>query len=652
MRDFFLCTLLLLVVSCNPVQVDAKIKMAKLFTDHAVLQRNIPVPVWGWADPTDKIVVTFNEKTYRATPDSNGKWMVKLKAQAAGGPYKMNIAGQDDQIVLKDILVGDVWLCSGQSNMEWAVGTSNNVAEEMRNATDSKIRHFKIPRAGDFLPSDTLDGGTWVVNSPKTVGNFTAVGYFFARDIRKQHDIPIGLLNSSWGGSRIEPWMSPESNGYASVDQSSVEIKAYLDSIESSTRAFLHEKIGNLPGKDLGMDSKNRPVWASAKLDDSNWKTIELPNIWEAVGYERLDGIVWFRKTITLSEKEAQSDMTLGLAMIDDADLTFINGKAAGKTQGYNIPRSYKIPARLLKTGENVIAIRVEDTGGGGGFHGAPNLLFYETAAGRTSLAGEWKFQISRVDMGSAFQQNQIETLLYHKMIHPILNFPIKGALWYQGESNAGWENAIAYREQFPEMIKDWRKRWNIGDFPFYWVQLANYQAAVPEPGESTWALLREAQNMTLKLPNTAQAVIIDIGEADDIHPRNKQDVGWRLALAARKFEYGEDLVYSGPQFQSMEAVESTLVLSFDHVGSGIFAKGNDKTLQGFAIAGADHKFYWAKATIVDDKVIVSHPKIKSPVAVRYAWADNPDKANLYNREGLPASPFRTDDWKIWETWE
>lgn len=559
----------------------------------------------------------------------------------------MTIAGKSETITLENIMVGDVWVCSGQSNMEWDLQNSNNAKEEIANANDKMIRHFKVSRTYSDKPEEKLEGGPWQVASPEVAGSFTAVGYFFAKNLRQEENVTIGLLNTSWGGSRLEPWMSADALGFPDAKGVLTKIRQDQEKQMQAAKENLIKHLGKLPEKDEGLQGE-KAVWAAADLNESDWNTMELPSLWEQRGLANLDGIVWFRKTIELSEAEAAAGITLGLGKIDDADITWVNGQKVGETNGYNTDRVYEVPASVLKSGKNVITFRAEDTGGGGGVHGGADLMYVKTSAGERPLSGEWKYKIGEARFSAAVTGiHQTPTVLYNKMIHPMLDFPIKGAIWYQGESNTGGEDAYKYRDLFAKMIKDWRQRWNSGEFPFLYVQLANFMQPQAEPGESGWAMLRESQTKTLSsTPNTGQAVIIDIGEANDIHPRNKQDVGYRLALAAQKVAYGKnDIVYSGPIYKSMKKDGNKIRLGFDHVGSGLMAKDKYGYLKSFAIAGADKKFVWAQAIIDGEEVVVWSDKVPNPVAVRYAWADNPDDANFYNKEGLPASPFRTDEW-------
>lgn len=633
----------IILLACLPFLSSAKIRLSQLICDHMVMQRNQPVNLWGWAKEGMTIQVMFQNQTYESiAAGTTGEWTVTLPAMPAGGPYVLTIKDEGETLTIKDVWLGDVWICSGQSNMEWMVKGSNNAAKEIATTKDQKIRHFKVPKSYSFEPEATLAGGTWEVAAPETVGDFTAVGFFFARELRKHHDVAIGLINTSWGGSRIEPWMSGEALGYESPKETMLEMKREMDAETSTMRKAMEARLGHFPTEDMGMKGQDA-IWAASDWDDGDWETMKLPGLWEGQGWDKLDGVVWFRKTIHLSEAEANRGGTLHLGKIDDSDITWVNGQHVGAMESaWSSERIYPVAAEVLTAGANVITVRVEDSGYGGGFHGKSSGMYYEVGDEQKSLSTAWKYKIGKAILSTAQQHHHTPMLLYNKMIHPILNYPIKGALWYQGESNTGKEDAIAYRQLFPAMIKDWRSRWNCGDFPFLFVQLANFGAKQTAPEESGWAVLRESQSQTLDLVNTGQAVIIDIGEAEDIHPQNKQDVGYRLALAARHFAHGEKLIYSGPVYQSMKIEGNKIRLHFSDRGSGLLAK--NKELQGFAIAGKDQKYVWAKAEIDGETVLVWSDAVSNPVSVRYAWEDNPETANLYNKEGLPASPFRTDE--------
>jgi len=633
-RHSLFCLLTFFIV----LSAQAQLKVAEIYTSNMVLQRNQEVPVWGWAKKNSRVNVKFDDVQIVTKANKKGRWFAKLPKMEAGGPHRLEVSDKSDSFIFENILVGDVWLLSGQSNMEWTVANSNDAEEEIRNSTDPLIRHFKVPHGWDKTPQEHLEGGPWQPAGPNTTANFSAVGYYFARELRKKVDVPIGLLNSSWGGSRIEPWMRSETLG----DFVEGDIDAYLVKKEEEQKAAMQE-----------LEKKVAPLLTATEIEqakkpgfnDEEWSDVSLPGLWEEGGYVGLDGIVWLRKVINLSREEAENGLTLNLAMIDDNDWTYMNGEMVGSTASYNALRSYEVGADHLKEGENIIFIKVEDTGGGGGLYGSGEELYYKSSAGTHSLVGDWKMKVEKVATAPAagFRPNQTATVLYNKMIAPITNFPIKGVLWYQGESNANAEGAYVYRELFKTMISDWRTLWGLGDFPFLWVQLANFMQPDATPAESSWAVLRESQSEALSLPATGEAVIIDIGEANDIHPRNKQDVGYRLSLAARKIAYDEDIVYSGPVYKDSKIEESSIIVAFDHIGSGLHIKDKYGYVKGFAIAGADKKFVWATASVIGDKIRVWSEEVTDPKYVRYAWGNNPDDANVYNAEGLPAQPFRTD---------
>ncbi|MCJ7754142.1 MAG: beta galactosidase jelly roll domain-containing protein, partial [Thermoanaerobaculales bacterium] len=576
--------------------------------------------------------------------DAMGRWRAEIPPMPAGGPYELTIASDGQDLSVGNVLVGDVWICSGQSNMEWTVADSMNAAREIEAAHDPEIRHFKVPRSWAEEPEASLAGGSWEAADPSHVGAFTAVGYFFARELRRHHDVPIGLINTSWGGSRIEPWMSAGSLGLDTDSMAEVLAAEKVD--ELGTLRAIRARIGDLPDTDHGLVD-GRALWADPGLDDSSWQKMGTTSVWEEQGWEGMDGVAWYRTTFNLTAEEAETEIHLALGTIDDSDTTWVNGHEVGRTMlAWNKPRVYAVHPATLKEGRNVIAVRVEDTGGGGGLYGDSDQRYVEIAGTKRPLAGPWRFQVGLVTINTDYRKNQVPTVLYNKMVHPLLPYPVAGFLWYQGESNAGHDDALAYRTLFTTMIQEWRAGWGLGELPFLWAQLANYMAAADRPGDSDWAVLRESQSAALTLPKTAQAAIIDIGDADDIHPRNKQEVGRRLALAARGVAYGEEIVFSGPVYRSHVVQDGRVIIDFDHAGGGLVARGNAKgKLAEFAIAGADRHFVWAEAIVENNRVVVWSDEVQEPTAVRYAWADNPDSANLYNLEGLPASPFRTDSW-------
>ena len=638
----------------------ATVRLPALVGSHMVLQRVRLVPVWGWAAPGEQVSVTFRGKTYAASlPDASGRWQVTLPATPAGGPYTITVKGQNT-IELTDVLVGDVWLASGQSNMQMPVKDHpggyqpvQQADQEIAAANWPTIRFFTVNQTVAYRPQAEVAGSGWQVCSPATVAQLSAVAYFFGRELYKKYSVPMGLLVSSWGGTPAESWVSAE--GLAAFPEFGAQLASFASkttSLNDDQRAYetkQRELLRNIRAYDKGYLA-NGQTWAAPTFDARAWPTMPVPGAWEsAPGLGTYDGVVWFRKEIDLPASLASQPLTLALGKVDDADSTYINGVRVGYTSAYNQPRAYQVPAGLLRPGRNVIAVRVLDTGGGGGITGEPAEVALRGASQTLPLAGPWQYQVGLdpKDQPAAPAPGGAEhapTTLYNGMIAPLQPFAVKGVIWYQGESNA--DRAEQYRTLFPGLIADWRRRFGQPELPFLFVQLASFMAAHPEPTESAWAELREAQALTLHVPHTGLATAIDIGEAGDIHPHNKQEVGRRLALAAEHVAYGDNkLVYSGPAYASMSPAGPAIRVKFTQLGSGLAAKGG-AALQGFAVAGADHKFHWATARVVGNEVEVRSPDVPQPVAVRYDWADNPN-GNLTNKEGLPALPFRTDTWPL-----
>ncbi len=618
-----------------------------LFTDHVVLQRDLPVPVWGWTEPGGRVKVTLAGQSVETTADDQGKWMARLGPYPAGGPHAMAVTGPK-QAEVKDILVGDVWLCSGQSNMEWSVNHADRGPMEVAAADHPRIRLFTVPQKAAVEPQILVDAA-WEVCSPKAVAEFSAVGYFFGRDLQRELNVPIGLIDSSWGGTVAEAWAS--AGGLEPLGDFAGALGAVRAEKDEEGKPPLRlDQAMAAWWKKNDPGSSEQPPWSDPRFDDTAWKSMDLPGHWEDRGLANFDGIAWFRKEVELPQAWDGKELTLTLGAIDDRETTFVNGVEVGQTNRHDINRRYKVPAGVARGGRNVVAVRVLDTGGNGGFAGPKDEMRLTLAGDEktepVALAGAWAFrgsspmgELSTPPDSPGSNPNRV-TVLYNGMIAPLRPFPIKGAIWYQGEANAG--RPAQYRRLLPAMIRDWRTQLESGEFSFFIVQLANFMRRKPEPGESQWAELREAQTLTAKnLPRTGLALAIDIGDAADIHPTNKQEVGRRLALEALAKTYGKDVESSGPVFKAMESKEHAVRLSFDHLGGGLVAGGGGK-LEGFAVAGEDGQFAWADATIEGDAVVVSSPKVEKPRAVRYAWADNP-ACNLYNQAGLPAVPFRTD---------
>jgi len=616
----------------------AAVTLPKVFTSNMVLQRDKPIKIWGWAGKGEKVTVQFNGKKVIVSADKNGDWAATLPAMQTGGPFELQVNGKNN-IVLSNILIGDVYICSGQSNMEFALKQANNAAQEIAASSYPTIRLFTVKKAMSFAEQKDVQAEQWEECGPSSSGDFSAVAYFFARKLIKDIHIPIGLIHSSWGGTNIETWTSwdimSKTADYSKIDL--VKMEADRAATAKRQQAF-QESLKN--------DRGDAEKWYDPSANISGWKNIKLPQAWEQTEIGNADGIVWFKKEFELPASLVGKKATLNLGPIDDNDVTYINGKQVGAINGWNTDRVYEIDPAALAVGKNSIIVKVTDNGGGGGLYGKPDQLYLQSGNEKINLAGDWQYKASALNTSFGLADsgpNSFPSQLYNAMIAPLIQFPIAGAIWYQGEANAG--EAYKYRTLFPGMINNWRNKWGY-NFPFLWVQLANFMKADSLPVQSEWAELREAQNMTLQVPQTGQAVIIDIGEALDIHPKNKQDVGYRLALSAEKLVYGKDIVYSGPVYQSMKTETNKIILQFSNTGSGLVAKDKYGYLKGFAIAGSDQHFVWANATIDGDKVVVWSSAVPAPVAVRYAWANNPDDANLYNKEGLPASPFRTDKWK------
>ena len=649
------------------VPVWADVELADVYGDYVVLQRGMVVPVWGQAVPGEEVTVEFAGQKKTTTANDAGDWMIELDALAVGGPHKMTIKG-DSTFVLENILVGEVWICSGQSNMQWPVRAAMNASEEIEAAQYPEIRFFTVTRKVSDELEENLEG-EWQVCGPQSVGEFSAVGYFFGRTLHRDLGVPIGLIHSSWGGTPAEAWTPrPVLEAHADFHPILERYKEAFAKYPEASKDYedrlaqweAQREEGTL--QDRHVDPGNvgfAKGWAELDHDVSEWKEMELPQLWEKT--MDIDGAVWFRREVSIPEAWSGKDLDLSLGAIDDFDVTYFNGIKVGemdeKTAGWwTHPRHYTVPGELVKAGRAVIAVRIFDHFAGGGFRGVSTdmKLMPQGEEESISLAGSWNYQVEVALDPGKLAPNRRPTApfgpghphspsgLYNAMIHPLIPYAIRGAIWYQGESNAG--RAYQYRTLFPAMIRAWRDRWNQGNFPFLFVQLANFMPIQPDPAESAWAELREAQLMALSLPNTGMATIIDIGEARDIHPKNKQDVGKRLAWWALVKSYGKDLVYSGPLYESMQIEENRVRLTFQHVGGGLIAKGGGP-LKGFAMAGEDSQFVWADAVIEGNTVVVSSKAVDAPVAVRYAWADNPE-CNLYNKEGLPASPFRTDQWK------
>jgi len=640
-----------LIILLLSTYLHGNVKLPALISDGMVLQRDSRINIWGWASPGEKVQIKLNNKTIRTVADPDGDWKIVMPQMKAGGPYKMEVKG-NNSIIIENILIGDVWFCSGQSNM---VLTMERVKEkypdDIASAFYPEIRNFFIPAASDVTSiHKDLPTGKWVSASPEKVLGFGAVAFFFARSIYNEYKVPVGIINSSVGGTPIEAWISED--GMKEFPELAERIESFKDTAflnpiirsagrknESSRKASDNSKLTD---KGLG----GPKPWYDVTYLPEAWHKFWLPGYWDDQGVKGLNGTVWFRKEINVPVSMTGKSAKLFLGRIVDADDVYVNGAFSGSITYQYPPRRYTLPAGLLRPGKNLIVVRVTNNAGKGGF--VPDKA-YCLVAGNDSidLRGEWLYKVGQVFRPDAsgsgtdypvFTMQNEPTGLYNTMVAPATQYRIKGILWYQGEANTG--KPLEYRQLLPALIDDWRNKWQQGPVPFLFVQLPNFMEVQYLPSESQWAELRFGQLKSLSVPNTAMAVTIDAGEWNDIHPLEKKVVGERLALAARKLAYGnEKVVFSGPVYKSMTKEGNRLTIEFDHIGSGIMVKGGGD-LNWFAVAGPDRKFVWAKAIIENNHVIVSCDEIPDPVYVRYAWADNPEGANLYNIEGLPASPF------------
>lgn len=646
-KNIFLLTLCLFVYNA----LSAKVLLPSVISDNMVLQQQALVSFWGSASSKNQIRLStsWDNKTYLGETDKSGNWKISIHTPSFGGPYHVTIT-DNESITLKNIMIGDVWFCSGQSNMEMPLagwGKVNNYQKEIAAAKYPEIRLLQVDHITSRSPlaEASVSAGGWQPCSPQSVPEFSATAYFFAREVYRKTGIPIGLIHSSWGGTVAQAWVSEKSLG--SLNAFSAELKRN----RKLSRALAENDLDMLDTqwkkeilrKDKGFD-KGHYKWVTGN-EVEGWKKMNVPSQWETTALPDFDGIVYIQKKIIIPETGVLTSATLSLGKIDDNDITFLDGKIVGSTEGYDNKREYEIGKELLAPGEHTITVRVFDNGGGGGMYGNPTDFFLDLKNGsKIDLSGDWRYKIG-LDLkkvgpspGAGWTNNS-PTGLFNAMVNPFKYFAIRGVIWYQGESNAeSTQQALLYHKLFPLLIKDWRNNWKNEKLPFIFTQLANYKQRRTEPMESDWAELRSAQFKALRIPNTAMVVTIDIGEASDIHPKNKQDVGKRLGLAALSLVYNLPLESSGPLYRIAKIKSSSIELSFDHA---IGIRSEKGPLKGFEIAGKDRHFYPAQAVVDGERVLVSSPQVNEPFYVRYGWGDNPD-TNLTNSSGLPASPFQT----------
>ena len=636
------CLLILLILSFSVVK--SQLKLAGIFGNHMVIQQGMQAPVWGKADPGATVRVDFAGYTTTAKADKDGKWMLRMPELPAGGPFEMKVSS-NSKLTLTDIMVGEVWLASGQSNMAMATSSTNIDANRSEAEDDYKsIRLFTVPDATASIPLNDITTTEWKICNKATVKDFSAVGYFFGRELFNHLKTPVGIINVSKGATNVEAWMS--ANMLASIPEFRNKVLT-RDNDLGKWNAFVKKSQEAEKYREVTAQTANKGVQAGVNLlkyKDDDWKKATAPMDMSALGLNGYWGFVWIRKYIDLTEADIKEELTTHLVVSSNYNTFYFNGVEIGKGKNELGPKELSIPKKLLQAGKNVLAIKMVVYWGTAtiGLKGEEANLFTSNTHRKILLDGEWLYNSSiEPELPKWQDYYNKDNVLYNARIAPIIPFGIKGVLWYQGEANAG--RAALYKRLFPMLIEDWRVRWKQGYLPFLYVQLANYKEKKDNPVEDDWAELREAQLQTLSNPNTGMASAIDIGDANDIHPKNKLEVGKRLFLAARKIAYQEDLVYSGPTYDSMKVEGSKIRIYFSSTGSGLIAK-NNTDLKGFSIAGADKKFFWANAVIKGNEVEISCDKVVNPLAVRYSWESNPD-GNLYNKEGLPASPFRTDQW-------
>lgn len=617
----------------------ADIRLHNIFQSNMVLQREMPCKIWGWAGKGEQITLTLEGIAYKTTAAKDGKWMIILPSHAAGGPFDISVKG-NNTIELKNVLFGDIWLCGGQSNMQFRVSEIGYKEADAKRDNNNNIRLFTAGLAIDYVPQDTLSGGQWKICDTNSIQEFSAVAFFFGRHLQENLQVPVGLISDNLGATSVETWMS------AGALEPFPQFKDYYDLYLAPGKSFKEineafEKIKPAWEKtyycanDPGMDQK----WFEPATDISDWKEIDVPGYWDNDELKDFDGSVWMRRTFDLPAGYNQKSFRISLGQLDDYDITWVNGHKIGETFGNYNWRNYDVPDSLLKPANNTLVVRVFDAGNKGGIYN----MFWDPR-----LAGKWKYKKGAV-ISADFKKPLVvnnyifgtPALLYNGCIAPLTNLLIKGVIWYQGEGNA--DRAQEYRSLFPAFIKDWRKQFKQDSLPFLFVQLANYMAEPKQPGNSEWAELRDAQASALSLPNTGMATAIDIGDANDIHPKNKKDVGVRLALSALKNIYHVDTAYSSAVYDRMEIKNDSIVISFKE-NPALISKDKYGYITGFAITGKDNIFHWAQAYISNNNIVVYSRAVTSPVAVRYAWADNPGTLNLYTDKGLPVVPFRTDD--------
>ncbi|MCB0518787.1 MAG: beta galactosidase jelly roll domain-containing protein [Lewinellaceae bacterium] len=628
--------------ACKP-STRSSLQLHSLFNDNAVLQRNVPIPVYGTAQPAATVTVALNGQSKNGKADSSGRWMIKLDPEQAGGPYDLEVRSGKEKRVVHNILVGEVWLCSGQSNMDMKLQGTDRAELVIHEADHPLLRYFKIPWRISFEPLDFLEA-EWQVCSPSNAGDLSAVAYYFARELMDSLQVPVGVIIASYSASNVETFTSLESfatlKDYKDLKPLGLDFPEYYQKrckqvVEDSLKAHgaAPPFFGN-PGDG----------WQQATFDDSNWAKVDCPGKLERY-FPKMDGQFYFRKRFSLPDGLANSGAVVHF-QADDNDVAWVNGKEIGTSSGFLVKRAYPVEAAILRKADNILAISVEDTGQSGGLTGSPEDLVITGAANYSlPMSGDWSVFITEPKFNYEITQNDYPGLIFNAMIHPLTRYAIKGVTWYQGESNI--TTAEQYKTTFPLLIRDWRRQWGQDSLPFHFIQLSAYGRNGENSNVgSDWAELREAQAAALSLPNTTMTVTIDLGEIDNIHPTNKADVGKRLAANVLYQTYHKKMPHACPRYSRMEVSGGKTTVYFTNIGSGLVCHGGAGKAGGFEVAGADRIFYVAEANVEEDKVVIFSDKVSDPVSVRYAWANFPaGPLNLYNKEGFPAEPFRTDNW-------
>jgi len=615
--------------------------VSPIFGDNMVLQRGKVNTLWGWAEPGDKVNVEIGDVRATGVAGSDRRWEVKIQPPPAGGPYTVRIIGRQT-VELHNVLVGDVWLCGGQSNMGLPLRFTLNGEEVAKTANYPDIRFVNVEGHSAYRHTD-LAGGKWSAVTPETANWISAVAFYFARKVQGQMQIPIGLVLDDMGGTPAETWTSAEAlRSLKDFDLPLAELQRLAASGAPEYGNFVMHWYDE---NDIGLKGK----WASPDIDDSQWKPVDIPGGFAELGVPETPAVAWFRKEILLPDPLPAGRAMLHLGIIERMDTAFVNGKEVGASAWVENPRAYFLGEGVLKPGRNVVALRVLKTKPDGGFMSKPEDLHIVLGGGTSiPLAGKWKGQLS-VDarpphpLPISYENWPVmPTVLYEGMLAPIAPLSISGAIWYQGEQNS--ERGYQYRKLLPAMIADWRKLFAQGDFPFYIVSLPAFKprSATPVEGDA-WTETRESQAIAAAtVRNSCLAVTIDTGDANNIHAAEKQPVGERLALCALANYYQQNVVYAGPKMASVDRLSGAIRVHFTHTDGGLVVKG--EKLEEFAVAGTDHKWYWADARLEGNAVLVSSPSVPNPIEVRYAWQSNP-AATLYNGAGLPAVPFRSDNW-------